>query len=350
MYNLNQLLKTPTRHNILVFNGILWFVMFWVLLLIFSKTTKPIKIDYIYTIGFLSTLIPPVLINFYVLIPRLLKKQHYAVYLIMFVLNIFVWERLHSFYFKEVLDAFFKDYFFVSYHSNTSITIIFIIVLIATTFVKLTEDWIYYNANENKLLRNNNQIIESQLLALRSQINPHFLFNSLNVIYSLAIEGKKEIKPAILQLSDILRYVIYDADTKMVPIKKEVELISNFIDFQSYRVQYSKQIKFIKNIENENFGIYPMLLLPILENAFKHGSLNEKDHILVEMKQTNKGFQFKVTNSKTSISKNTDRDEYSGFGLESIKKNLEIVYPNQHELEILDAQNKFRVTLKLFGL
>lgn len=349
MYSLNHLLK-PTRHNIIIFNMILWFTMFWIFLFIFSKTDNPIKIDYIYTLGFVVTLIPPVLINFYVLIPKFLKTQHYTIYVLSFIANIIVWERIHSWFFKDALDYFFNDYFFISYHTNTSTTIIFIIVLVSTGLIKLTEDWIYYNANESRLLREHNQIIESQLLALRSQINPHFLFNSLNVIYSMAIEEKKEVKGAILQLSDILRYIIYDSDTKKVSLKKEVELISSFIEFQKHRSHHTQLVNFNTDIKDYNFGIYPMLLLPILENAFKHGSLNSNTAITITMTQNASDMSFSVSNPYTENTNNDAVDGYSGFGLESIRKNLEIVYPNQHTLSINSENNYFTVELKLFNL
>ncbi|MDT0557465.1 histidine kinase [Ichthyenterobacterium sp. W332] len=351
MYNLNQLVKPPTRHNIIVFNLVLWFVVFWILLFIFSKTSKPIKIDYIYTAGFIFTLISPVLLNFYILIPKLLKRQRYLLYILGFIANIAIWERLHSWLFRDTLDAIFKDYFFVSYHSNTSITIIFIVVLVVTAFVKLTEDWIYYNANESKLLRENNQIIESQLLALRSQINPHFLFNSLNVIYSMAIEEKKDIKSAILQLSDILRYIIYDADTKKVPLSKEIELLSNYIEFQKYRTHNINTVRFNTSVDNETFHIYPMLLLPIVENAFKHADFSKLGKtITLDFIQNKTDFMFSVSNPISENNSTETVDFYSGFGLESIKKNLEIVYPNQHLLNITSENTKFKVELKLFNL
>lgn len=105
----------------------------------------------------------------------------------------------------------------------------------ATTLLKLAEDWFYFNATENRILKLKNTHIETQLTALRAQMNPHFLFNSLNVIYSMAIEKKENITKAIVELSDILRYVIYDSDTERVSLKQEVELINNFIAFQNYR-------------------------------------------------------------------------------------------------------------------
>ena len=116
-----------------------------------------------------------------------------------------------------------------------------------------------------------NQHIQTQLSALRAQINPHFLFNSLNVIYAMALEKKENITKAIVELSDVLRYVIYDSDTDRVTLKDELQLIQNYIAFQKYRGHYENKVIININIESDNFKIYPMLLLPLLENAYKYG-------------------------------------------------------------------------------
>ena len=220
--------------------------------------------------------------------------------------------------------------------------------LIGTTLIKLSEDWFYFNKNENRELKVRNQQIQTQLSSLRAQINPHFLFNSLNVIYAVAVEKKDETKDAIVQLSDILRYIIYDSSTKKVSLKEEITLLKNYIEFQKFRQHDSKNITFNKDVDDENYTIYPMLLLPLVENSFKHGIKGDIDNtfININMKQSNDGFLFYIENnySKNAIK---DKNEYSGLGLENIKQNLEIVYPKMHELKISKTEDKFTVTLKL---
>jgi hypothetical protein len=203
-------------------------------LIVFTEDGQPKTIDLIYTGSFLATIILPVLINFYILIPLLLKKERYFFYVVAFILNILLFTQLNIWYFNHLIDYVFPDYYFISYHSNIALFTIFSVFLVITTLIKLSVDWFYFNSYENRELKIRNQMIQAQLSALRSQINPHFLFNSLNVIYALAIENKAETKDAIVQLSDILRYVIYDSNTERVTLKDEVTLVKNYIEFQQF--------------------------------------------------------------------------------------------------------------------
>ena len=191
MYSIAIRSSKMTFRNTMIFNLVLWTCSFVLFLVVFTEDGKPHTIDFIYTASFLATLIVPVIINFYVLIPYLLKKEKYAVYLITFVLNILVFSQLNIWFFDYFIDFIFTEYYFISYHSNITLLTIFSVFLIVTTLIKLSVDWFYFNSYENRELKISNQQIQSQLSSLRSQINPHFLFNSLNVIYALAIENKK---------------------------------------------------------------------------------------------------------------------------------------------------------------
>jgi two-component sensor histidine kinase len=344
MLNLNPYLKKLNNHNPLLFNSVLWLFSFVVLIFIFSKGKTPIKIDYIYTFSFLTSIAIPVIINLYILIPYLLKKERYWLFIIAFIVNLVLFTQLNVWFFEPILNALFPDYFFISYHSNTEVITIFIIFLIATTLIKLSEDWFHFNSNENRNLKLQNEQIQLQLSSLRSQINPHFLFNSLNVIYALTIEKKEGVKDAIVQLSDILRYIIYDSNTEQVSIKDEIKLLKNYIEFQKFRVHGFNQINLNVDIENENFMLYPMLLLPLVENSFKHGV--KSSNIKIQITQKGNNFSFKIENCIDTLFSEIS-NENSGVGLENVKKNLDIVYPNAHEFTIAHLDNKFIVILKI---
>jgi LytS/YehU family sensor histidine kinase len=225
---------------------------------------------------------------------------------------------------------------------------VFTIFLIATTLVKFAEDWFYFNTNENKILRLKNQQIETQLSALRAQINPHFLFNSLNVIYALALEKKEGVTKAIVQLSDILRYVIYDSDTERVTLKDEITLLKNYIAFQNHRVETTNATDFSINIEDEQFKIYPMLLLPLLENSYKHGIIagETKTPIQIQLHQIDNIFEFTITNANLNTKNKLD-NKHSGVGIENLRNNLILVYPNAHQFEISNTKDTFKVNLKI---
>ena len=336
------------NHNPFIFNIILWSISFLVLLFTFSDDI-PAKIDYIYTGSFLVTIIIPVLINLYILIPFFLTKEKYLLFVLFFIVNLVFFSQMNIWFFSSFIDYIFPDYYFISYHSNTKMLTIFGIFLITTTLIKLSEDWFYFNKRENNELKLKNISVQNQLLSLRSQINPHFLFNSLNVIYALALDKKEETTEAIVQLSDILRYVIYDSNTERVKLKDEINLIQNYINFQRFRQQPKKLVKFEYNIEDEKYQIYPMLLLPLVENSFKHGinSDNDGGYIFINLELDENILHFSIENNFSEDSL-TDDKELSGLGIENIKKNLEIVYPNKHTFTTTIDKDVFKVSLKLF--
>ncbi len=348
MSNLNPYFKKLNNHSPLLFNGALWLSAYVILLFIFSKGEHPIQIDYVYTSSFLTSIAIPTLINLYLLIPHLLKKERYGIYFITFAANIFIFSQFHTSFFKPLLDIVFPNYFFVSYHSDTKPFIVFSIFITATTLIKLSEDWFYFNRNENLELKLENQRMQTQLSALRSQINPHFLFNSLNVIYSLAIEKKENITNAIVQLSDILRYIIYDSDTERVTLKEEIVLLKNYVAFQKFRVHGFTNLTFDIELEDEQFEIYPMLLLPLVENSFKHGIMRDLNATFIYMTLFQKATDFCFTIENSLPSSNfKEENPHSGVGLEHIRKNLEIVYPNAHTFETTATNDRFKVSITI---
>lgn len=348
MYNIAIRSNKMSFRNTIIFNLVLWICSFALFLTVFTEDGEPHTIDLIYTGSFLSTLILPVLINYYVLIPYLLKKEKYFIYVMVFVVNIIVFTQLNIWFFDYFIDFIFTDYYFISYHSNITLLTIFSVFLIVTTLIKLSIDWFYFNSFENRELKIKNQQIQSQLSSLRSQINPHFLFNSLNVIYALAIENKKETKDAIVQLSDILRYVIYDSNTQRVALKDEITLLKNYIEFQQFRHQHSENISFNCSIDNDDYPIYPMLLLPLVENSFKYGIKGDIDHTFIKivLNQKQNNFSFEIENNYAESL--MEANEHSGLGIENIQKNLELVYPKRHNFKITKTKDTFRVSLKLF--
>ncbi|WP_405576809.1 sensor histidine kinase [Winogradskyella sp. Asnod2-B02-A] len=345
--NFNTILKS-NYHRPLRFNSVLWLFAFVILLFIFSKGQLPIRVDFAYTLTFLTALAIPVLINFYVLIPNYLKQEKYLIYSVIFIINLVVFATLSSWFLQPILDVLFPSYFFISYVSDKNIYLVFIIFLVATSSLKLTEDWFYFNKNQNQLLKIKNQHIETQLSTLRAQLNPHFLFNSLNVIYALALEKKDGITEAIVQLSDILRYVIYDSDTKHVSLKDEIALLKNYISFQNHRIELPVSTQLNIEIEDENFKVYPMLLLPLLENSYKHGIIAGKINSPIKMELSQKGHQFKFTIENTNLdTSNQLQDKHSGIGLENLKNNLNLVYPNKHQFETKLQNEVFKVLLTI---
>ena len=153
MTNRDPKLVQGNNHHALLFNSVLWFCSFTILLFIFSEDNSPKKIDFIYTGSFLATIIVPVLFNLYILIPLYLKTEKYLLFVITFVLTIIVFTQLNIWFFDYFIDYLFPDYFFISYHSNSKLITIFSIFLFGTTLIKLSIDWFDFNKQENLELK-----------------------------------------------------------------------------------------------------------------------------------------------------------------------------------------------------
>lgn len=188
---------------------------------------------------------------------------------------------------------------------------------------------------------------EAQLQFLRAQINPHFLFNTLNNIYSLAVVKSEKTSEMVLKLSNLLRYVIYEGKSQKVQLQSETEHISEYIGLFQMRSENPLDITFDIKGTPEGIMIEPMILIPIVENCFKHCDFdtNKKAFVRIELKCSQTLIAFKTSNSKND--QNKQKDKVGGVGMENIRKRLELKYQNNHHLEIRDEGNVFRVDLEI---
>ena len=186
--------------------------------------------------------------------------------------------------------------------------------------------------------------LQSELKFLRSQTNPHFLFNTLNNLYHLARKNNSKTPDAILKLSGLMRFMLYECSAATIPIQKEIGLIHDYIELEKLRYNERLKIKFTVDIENDGQEIAPLLLMPFVENAFKHGASESTGNIWVHifLKIKNGVLEFSVKNSKDS----TEAEKEEGIGLKNIKRQLDLIYPG-HVLEIKNAENEFGVFLKI---
>jgi sensor histidine kinase YesM len=186
---------------------------------------------------------------------------------------------------------------------------------------------------------------------LRSQINPHFLFNALNTLYGTAIqENADRTSEGIQRLGDMMRFMLQENMQDKISLAREIEYLNNYIDLQKLRTDTSPNIQIQTEIQDrENiYQIAPMLLIPFVENAFKHGiSFREPSHIKITLEIKDKTLYFDVYNSKHSRPDNDPEKDKSGIGLENVKQRLKLSYPNKHELIIRDTTKEFFVHLTL---
>jgi two-component system LytT family sensor kinase len=194
---------------------------------------------------------------------------------------------------------------------------------------------------ENKFLQTQLQLKEQELKFLKMQIHPHFLFNTLNTLYGFTLKKSDKAPEMILKLSNLLDYILYQVDKPLVLLQDEINHIENYISLEKIRFQDSLQINFNKNLINNKLEIAPMLLLPFVENAFKHGTqIDGVVNININLKVDEKKLSFTIENS----AKNKEFSK-NGIGLENIKKRLEMLYQKQYFLEIEQEEELFKIHL-----
>jgi len=188
---------------------------------------------------------------------------------------------------------------------------------------------------------------ESELRFLKSQINPHFLFNNLNNLYSYALENSPKTPSIILELSSVLRYMLYDCKEDFVPLKKEIEHLKNFTALNELQIENRGKVTFKTNNSSSNYKIAPLILMVFIENAFKHSTASQSDliEIDIDLNIENNKLYFSC---KNSFFENTNTQNLSkGIGLENVKKRLNLLYPKAHKLQITKSNNYYIVNLTL---
>ena len=188
---------------------------------------------------------------------------------------------------------------------------------------------------------------EAEIKLLKGQLHPHFLFNSLNNIYSLALMKSDLTADSILKLTELLDYLVYRANMDKVALLKEVQLLRNYVDLEKLRYGEKLKVDMDIHLENENLLVAPLILLPFAENCFKHGGSGEDGffNIKMRLKVNVQKLTFDISNSKKKGRENKSAN--GGVGLENIRKRLTLLYPDQHELHIQDSPEYYEVNLKI---
>lgn len=196
-----------------------------------------------------------------------------------------------------------------------------------------------------KLNETNNEGLKTELSFLRSQMSPHFIFNVLNNIVSLVRLKSQELEPTIMKLSGLMQYMLYHTEEEKVSLKTEVEYLNNYIDLQKQRFSKKVKIDVAFDLYDENVMIEPLLLIPFVENAFKHGTgLIDDSSISILLETDEQNLYFKVVN-KFDPSGNIEKDPSSGIGIANVKRRIELLYGSDHELNIITRGDNFETDL-----
>ncbi|MFC5625544.1 sensor histidine kinase [Algoriphagus winogradskyi] len=324
-----------------------WFQhpVFWILSIYaignyFSISSVFKFIDVFYALLFHVPLFFLVYFNLRVLIPRFLDQGKYLLYFLSIPLLLLATYVIHELTFEVMFPLLDSEFYMVSFTEWQVLLSIFLIYLILTTLIKLSKSWYTLQQVEKEKL-------SLELNSLKTQINPHFLFNSLNSIYSQALAKSDQTSETVLELSNLLRYMLYEVEEDKVPLIKEVEMLENYIELQKLRLEEGSKVGFTIEGDLDRVVIAPLLLFPLVENAFKHGMKDDSKHAFIEIKlKVDTGISFSIRNKLGQID-DMEKGKYGGIGLENVKRRLELIYPKSHEFEILKTKSEFRVNLTL---
>lgn len=191
--------------------------------------------------------------------------------------------------------------------------------------------------------------LEAELNLLKAQIHPHFLFNTLNNLYALTLNNSSKSPEIVMGLSQILRYMLYECNVEKVPLQKDVQMLENFILLEKMRYEERLDFNFTKEGYLDRHQIAPLLLLPLVENAFKHGAGEKVGQawINIELAMEGEVLKFKINNSKPEQPVTQLVEKEGNIGLENVQRRLELIYPNAHQLKIFDEEEMFAVILKI---
>lgn len=272
-------------------------------------------------------------INYLVLIPYLLFRRYIVLYIIFSFLFLF---------FAIFFIPIWKGHLFIHLKRGRYFFSIFIYLFFFVSALALViyEKWIAHEKREREIKAKHTM---AELHNLRNQINPHFLFNSLNSIYALTVKKSEQAPEAVITLSELMRYMLYQTSNRFVPLKNEISYMQNYIKLQKLRISDKENIHFNITGDILNQQITPLLLIAFVENAFKFGTdSNGNTHITIYMEVEENQLHFSCKNSKSNQSQKV---ENSGFGLKNAKEQLRLIYPQKHQLDIREQETTFTVDL-----
>ncbi|OYQ34713.1 hypothetical protein CHU92_11505 [Flavobacterium cyanobacteriorum] len=274
--------------------------------------------------------------NLYLLFPKFLFKRNYLVYLLLLVLTI-------------GLGAFILWFIIPSANVNFKLPLfqhfinIFFIVVITSSFKFFRE----YSRKQELLIKAENEQLKTELALLKSQVNPHFLFNTLNNLYGLITQNQnQQASDVTLKLADLMRYLLESSKTDLVNLNKEIQFIDDYLSLEKIRLSQKTDINFKVSGMNKELFVAPLLFIPLVENAFKHGlnTISADSFAYFSLSAQGNELFFEAINSVEESTKNSEK---SGTGLENLKKRLQLMYSQKHQLDIEQTANQFKVILHI---
>ncbi len=334
----------------IIINTIFWLLMIAlsVLMVMTGNRTRSWH-DIMVEVGYFGMInISVYFINYLILIPIIIKeKQRSWLYLFLLLGLIVVSVVLKlglAVLYSDIILEYRHDEGMRSRSYESFITISLFVsgfFVVISSLVKFATDW-FSNERIQRNLESEKKDMELQFL--KSQLNPHFLFNSLNNIYSLAYQKSEKTADAILKLSEIMRYMIYESNDSWVALSKEVDYLESYIELQKLRFKDGASVELTMQGEIDEQRIVPLILISFVENAFKHGVANDpEDPIRIQIIANKKILHFSITNKKNK----TNKDAMGGVGLNNVERRLQLLYPDRYKLNIVNSATHYTSELML---
>ncbi|MFK7773896.1 MAG: sensor histidine kinase [Saprospiraceae bacterium] len=345
MTNSPQIIQSDQYKKWIQLGHLLFWVLFGgIMLIIYSGFVGGYLKALAPTLVNLTGLIILTYVHLWYLLPQFFDKKNYLVYgVLVFILLLLTtlfrfivgWEIVRILGW-ELADKFTPDYFV-----GMIVTGLFLVLI--TIPLRLIENYFKKEELEQEL---KTQQLEAELRFLKAQVNPHFLFNALNNIYSLSFTNSSQTPEMILKLSDMMSYMLYDCKTEKVKLTNEINYLHNFIALQQLKKEGELNIEFLTKGDFSGIHITPMLFIPFFENAFKHGNLEDIQDgwLKSEMKVESGKLFFSI---KNTTQKEKPKSEKGGVGLENVRARLNLLYPNRHKLEVGKKEGIFEVEIEV---
>ena len=325
---------------------VLLHILFWIIVTIYFTFGYGIpghyKVELFRSLAFLPNHIWLAYIFFYLLIPQLLLKNKLILFFVGGIICIAV-----SLYFSYLINFKLLGAKGIEIPTTWSLGLALIgnlTILGIAVSIKMLR---YWYKQKQEILQTKQRQLSAELQMLKAQIHPHFLFNTLNNLYSLTLEQSKLAAPVVLKLSNLLRYMLYECDSDFAPLEKEIEIMNNYIELE--KIRYGERLEMSANYSGDIKGklIPPLLFLPLLENCFKYGISEQIDQcwISLDLYVENDELKFLLINSKN----NSEPVESTsgGIGLQNVQKRIQLIYGHNYTLKFLNAEDSYTVSLSL---
>lgn len=284
-------------------------------------------------------------LNYFLLFPTFFVRKKFFLFflsLVAFALLFFViQDYIRSFFFTAPVMHGQNDFHPVRFGPGL---FMFFLVAILSTGIQITGEW-FKSEQRNKTIENDK--LNTELSSLKSQINPHFLFNALNTIYALTITESAKASEAVVKLSKMMRYVIEDSQGNLVDLRQEIYHLENYIEFQKMRANTKLNIDYTFEADGiSNYRIAPLILVPFIENAFKYGiSSHEACTVKIHLRVEGNKLSFQVNNKIFPSQALTTKE--TSIGINNTKRRLELIYPEKHDLKVDNEQGMYSIALTI---